>query len=413
VIIRSVTDDGRRRNSKASLATIPNVRNVAIEYTATSLSIPSRVRFKYRLEGFEQAWQDVGTRRTAYYNNLPPGRYAFHVMAANEDGVWNAQGAVVSLIVPPLFYQTFLFRSLCLAILILLIGTLFSARLRQVTERQRRRLEQRMADRLNERTRIARELHDSLLQGFQGLMFRLQAVRQLLPERPVDATAVLDSALGVADQAIYEGRDAIQNLRSSTFDDHDLPTALGTLGAELGVGIETQSQPEYRVVVEGRPRELVPVLRDDVYRIVREAVRNAYQHANAKHIETEVTFGERELRVRVRDDGIGVDPQILIRGQRAGHWGLPGMRERSESFGGQLDVWSEKNAGTEIELRISAHIAYARPPISISRRIRSFLEHYSMRLRPNIRASTDHAPGPNMAKARPSAPATTDNEVQR
>jgi signal transduction histidine kinase/ligand-binding sensor domain-containing protein len=413
VIIRSITDDGRLRNSKASLATFPNVRNVAIEYTATSLSIPSRVRFKYRLEGFEQAWQDVGTRRTAYYNNLPPGRYAFHVMAANEDGVWNAQGAVVSLIVPPLFYQTFLFRALCLAILVLLIGALFSARLRQVTERQRRRLEQRMADRLNERTRIARELHDSLLQGFQGLMFRLQAVRLLLPERPVDAASVLDSALGVADQAIYEGRDAIQNLRSSTFDDHDLPAALGTLGAELSVGIETQSPPEYRVVVEGRPRELVPVLRDDIYRIVREAVRNAYQHANAKHIETEVTFGERELRVRVRDDGIGVDPQILIRGQRAGHWGLPGMRERSESFGGQLDVWSEKNAGTEIELRISAHIAYARPPISISRRIRSSLEHYSMRLRPNIRASTDHAPGPNMAKARPSAPATTDNEVQR
>jgi len=121
-------------------------------------------------------------------------------------------------------------------------------------------------------------------------MFRLQAVRHLLPERPVDAASVLDSSLEVADQAIYEGRDAIQNLRSSTFDDHDLPAALGTLGVELGVGIETQSQPEYRVVVEGRPRELVPVLRDDIYRIVREAVRNAYQHANARHIEAEVTW---------------------------------------------------------------------------------------------------------------------------
>jgi signal transduction histidine kinase len=294
-------------------------------------------------------------------------------MAANEDGVWNTQGAVVSLIVPPLFYQTFLFRTVCFVILALLIGVLFSARLRQVTEMQRRRLEQRMADRLNERTRIARELHDSLLQGFQGLMFRLQAVRQLLPKRPVDAASVLDTALEVADQAIFEGRDAIQNLRSSTFDDHDLPTALGTLGEDLCVGIETQSQPEYRVVVEGRPRELIPVLRDDIYRIVREAVRNAYQHANARHIETEVTFGERELRVRVRDDGIGVDPQILIRGRRAGHWGLPGMRERSESLGGQLDVWSEKSAGTEIELRLSARSAYARSPISLSRRIRSFL----------------------------------------
>ena len=412
VIIGSVTDDGRRRNSQASLATVPNVHNVAIEYTATSLSIPSRVRFKYRLEGFEQAWQEAGTRRTAYYNNLPPGRYAFHVMAANEDGVWNAQAAVVSLIVPPLFYQTFLFRTACAAIMVLLIAALFSVRLRQVTERQRRRLEQRMADRLAERTRIARELHDSLLQGFQGLMFRLQAVRQLLPARPVDAASVLDSALEVADQAIFEGRDAIQNLRSATSDDHDLPKALGTLGVELGVGIPTQSQPEYRVVVEGRPRELLPVLRDDIYRIVREAVRNAYQHANARHIETEVTFGDRELRVRVRDDGIGVDPQILIRGRRAGHWGLPGMRERSESLGGQLVVWSEKNAGTEIELRMSARGAYARPRISSGCRIRAFLERYSMRLRPYSRASTDHAPGPNMAKARPSAAATTDGEAQ-
>jgi signal transduction histidine kinase len=214
-----------------------------------------------------------------------------------------------------------------------------------------------MADRLNERTRIARELHDSLLQGFQGLTFRLQAVRQLLPKRPDDATTILDSALQVADQAMYEGRDAIQNLRASTFDDNDLTTALGSLGMELGVGIEAQS--------------------------------------------------------RVRDDGIGVDPQVLIRGRRAGHWGLPGMRERGEGLGGQLGVWSEKDAGTEIELRLSAHIAYARPALSIASRIRSSLERYSMRLRPNIRASTDHAPGPNIAKAKLIAPAKTDNEAQR
>lgn len=413
VVILSITDDGRRRDPRATLALFANVRKVEIQYTATSLSVPNRVRFKYRLEGFEQSWQDVGARRTAYYNNLPPGRYAFQVIAANDDGVWNTRGAVVSLTVPPLLYQTVWFRSLCLAALVLLIGALFSARLRQVTQRQRRSLEQRMADRLNERTRIARELHDSLLQGFQGLMFRIQAVRQLLPGRPGEAASVLDSTLGVADQAIYEGRDAIQNLRSSTFDDHDLPTALGTLGVELGVGIEAQSQPGYRVVVEGRPRALIPILHDDIYRIVREAVRNAYQHANPRHIETEVTFGDSEFRVRVRDDGIGVDPQILIRGRRPGHWGLPGMRERSVSLGGQLNVWSDKNAGTEIDLRISAQIAYLRPPLSISRRIRSALEHYRMRLRPSIRASTVHAPGPNMANAKPSAPATTDNEVQR
>jgi signal transduction histidine kinase/ligand-binding sensor domain-containing protein len=413
VVIRSVLADQRAYRGAGPIELPEATRSVRIDYTALSLTAPERIRFRYKLDGADDTWRDGGNERSVRYANLRPGHYTFRVIASNNDGVWNDVGATVAFALRPAFYQTSWFLVLVSAACLGILWLLLLARLRQITYRERKRLEQRMEDRLNERTRIARELHDSLLQGFQGLMFRLQAVRLLLPERPVDAASVLDSALGVADQAIYEGRDAIQNLRSSTFDDHDLPAALGTLGAELSVGIETQSPPEYRVVVEGRPRELVPVLRDDIYRIVREAVRNAYQHANAKHIETEVTFGERELRVRVRDDGIGVDPQILIRGQRAGHWGLPGMRERSESFGGQLDVWSEKNAGTEIELRISAHIAYARPPIAISRRIRSFLEHYSMRLRPNIRASTDHAPGPNMAKARPSAPATTDNEVQR
>jgi signal transduction histidine kinase len=229
-----------------------------------------------------------------------------------------------------------------------------------------------MEDRLNERTRIARELHDSLLQGFQGLMFRLQAVRQLLPKRPDEAVRFLEVALEVGDQAIGEGRNAVQNLRSPIFDDRDLVSSLVALGAELCIGVEPQAKSEYRVVVEGRPRELRPSVRDDAYRIVREAVRNACQHAHARHIETEVTFGDANLSIRVRDDGIGVDPQILARGQRAGHWGLPGMRERSETLGGRLNVWSERNAGTEVELRIAADIAYPQPLTAAASRIRNF-----------------------------------------
>jgi signal transduction histidine kinase len=226
---------------------------------------------------------------------------------------------------------------------------------------------------VGERTRIARELHDSLLQGFQGLMFRLQAVRQLLPDRPGDATKLLDSAMLVGDQAIGEGRDAVQNLRSSVFEEGDLTTVLGALGAELAVGMEPRVKPEYRVMVEGPPRELSPDVRDDIYRIAREAVRNAYQHANARHIETEVTFGDTDLSVRVRDDGVGVDSTILAQGQRAGHWGLPAMRERSESIGGRLSVWSERNAGTEVDLRIPADIAYAQSPISAFTWLRGLL----------------------------------------
>ena len=256
--------------------------------------------------------------------------------------------------------------ALCVAVGAAAVGALVRLRVRHV----RRRLRERMEDRLNERARISRELHDSLLQGFQGLMFRLQAVRQLLPERPGDAAQFLDCAMQVGDQAIGAGRDALQNLRSSAFDGRDFATSLSSLGTELGAGSAPTSKPEYGVVVEGTPRELNAVVRDEAYRIVREAVNNAYQHAKAGHIETEVIFGDADLTVRVRDDGIGVNPRILARGQRPGHWGLPGMRERSESFGGRLHVWSEANAGTEIEIRIPAHVAYAQLPASLSSRLR-------------------------------------------
>ena len=371
VIIGGVSDDARRREPAASLMLFPNVRNVAIDYTATSLSIPSRVRFKYRLENFDESWQDAGSRRTAYYNNLPPGSYVFHVIAANDDGVWNSQGAEISLTVPPLFYQTLSFRMVVFTLGILLLAALFFVRIRQVTARERKRLEQRMEDRLNERTRIARELHDSLLQGFQGLMFRLQAVRQLLPGRAGDAAKSLESALQLGDQAIVEGRDAVENLRAASFDDRDLATSLGTLGAELGAEIEQRSEPRYGLVVEGRPRQLIPAVRNEAYRIVREAARNAYRHARAQHIETEVTFGDAMFSMRVRDDGVGIDPQTLAIGRRPGHWGLPGMRERSESLGGQLNVWSESNAGTEVELRIPAEIAYSEPRRSLFDRLKN------------------------------------------
>jgi signal transduction histidine kinase len=183
----------------------------------------------------------------------------------------------------------------------------------------------------------------------------------------------LDSAMQAGDQAIGEGRDAVQNLRSSSFDDSDLATSLSALCTELGTGIDPPSMPEYRVLVEGRPRELTGVIRDEAYHIAREAVCNAYQHAQAGHIEIEITFGDADLTIRVRDDGTGMDPRVLARGQRPGHWGLPGMRERSESFGGRLHVWSEGSAGTEIELRIPAQVAYAQPRASVSSRLRGFL----------------------------------------
>jgi signal transduction histidine kinase len=364
VLIRALTVAGHVMEPIPGLNLPAYTTVVRFDYLGLSLTAAEKVRYRYRLNGVDSDWHDLTAARQALYGNLRPGHYVFRVIAANNDGVWNESGASLAFAIPRAFVQTGWFIALCMAGGAGAVWALMRLRVRQV----RRRLEGRMEERLNERTRIARELHDSLLQGFQGLMFRLQAVRQLLP--PGDAAKFLDSAMEVGDQAIGEGRDAVQSLRSSSFDDRDLATSLSALGAELEVGIEPSSKPRYRVVVEGRSRELTAGVRDEAYRIAREAVCNAYRHAKADHVETEISFGDVDLTIRVRDDGLGVDRQILLRGQRFGHWGLPGMRERSERFGGHLHVWSEGNAGTEIELRIPAHIAYAQPRASMSSRLR-------------------------------------------
>ena len=371
VLIRALTVAGHTIEPISGLTLPVYTTAVRFDYIGLSLTAAEKVRYRYQLDGVDTDWHEFTAARQALYTNLRPGRYTFHVIAANNDGVWNESGASLAFMIPPAFVQTDWFIALCVAGGAAVVWVLVLLRVHQV----HRRLEERMEDRFNERTRIARELHDSLLQGFQGLMFRLQAVRELLPERPGDAAKSLDSAMQVGDEAIGEGRDAVQNLRSVSLDDPDLATALSALGTELEAAMGPPSKPQYRVVVEGRCRELTAVVREEAYRIAREAVCNAYQHAKARQIEVELTFGAVDLTIRMRDDGIGMDPQVLSRGQRPGHWGLPGMRERSERFGGHLHVWSEGNAGTEVELRIPAHVAYAQPTafLSLSSRLRGFL----------------------------------------
>jgi signal transduction histidine kinase len=240
--------------------------------------------------------------------------------------------------------------------LLLALFAAYRLRLRQLD----RLFDIRLEERTSERTRIARELHDSLLQGFQGLMFRLQAVRRMLPAKPLDAERALDVALDKADEVIAEGRDAVQDLRSSVFMESNLVAVIAAMGQEIVASATTDAIPSFRVIVEGKERDLELAVRDEVYRIAREATRNAFRHAAARAIEVEISYGELQFSVRVRDDGIGLDPNIVDEGKRSGHWGLPGMRERAASFGGNLSVWSERGAGTEVEVSIPGGIAYAR-----------------------------------------------------
>jgi len=331
-------------------------RDIEIGYTGLSFSIPQKVRFRYKLEGRDQEWQDAGTRRRAFYSDLSPGQYRFHVTASNNDGVWNETGAVLDLAILPAYYQTTSFRAALVVATLALLWALYHIRVRQVALE----FDARLQERVHERTRIARELHDTLLQSLHGLMFRFQAVRNMLPARTDEAIHTLDGAILSTEQAIAESRDAIQDLRSESAGERDLGRALATFVKELTGSEASQDVPMFRVTVEGEPHLLSPAFYDEVCRIARELLRNAFRHARARRIEAEIRYDDSLFCLRVRDDGTGIDQTILRDGERAGHWGLRGVRERAQRIGGQLDFWSEAGAGTEVQLQVPAAIAYER-----------------------------------------------------
>jgi signal transduction histidine kinase len=292
--------------------------------------------------------------REVQYTNLAPKHYRFRVLACNNSGVWNEQGASLDLVFPPMWYQTNWFRLACLAAFALLLWALHRLRVRQLAHQFNMTLEARVG----ERTRIARDLHDTLLQSFHGLLLRFQTVSQLLPERSVEAKEKLDSAIEQAADALTEGRDALQGLRDSTMQGNDLAMAISTLGEELATD-STNNRPAFRVAVEGASRNLHPIVRDEIYKIAAESLRNAFRHAQARQIEVEIRYDNEQFRLRVRDDGKGIDPAVLSRHGREGHFGLPGMRERATIMGAKLTMWSEVDAGTEVELCVPGSIAYA------------------------------------------------------
>jgi signal transduction histidine kinase len=357
VFVEEVIADRKNYLPGVGLRLPPLTRDLEIDYTALSFVVPQKVRFRYKLEGRDTTWQEPGTRRQAFYSDLRPRKYRFRVIACNNDGLWNEEGATLDFSVAPAWYQTNWFRASCVVVFLVSLWGIYRLRVQQLQHQFAIGLEARV----NERTRIARDLHDTLLQSFHGLMLRFQAATNLLPERPVEAKQSFESAIDQAAQAITEGRDAVQGLRSSTVETNDLAMAISALREELQANETIADSTLFRMGVEGTPRNLHPILRDEVYRIAGETLRNAFRHAQARQIEVEIHYDAREFRLRVRDDGKGIDPEILGEHPRPGHFGLHGMRERAKIVGGQLDVWSEVDSGTEVELRIPASRAYATP----------------------------------------------------
>src|SRR6266480_2007434 len=350
--IEAITADSNTANLAASVRIPPSPRRITFEYTGLSLAVPGRIQFRYFLEGFDSSWSQPVAAREAVYTNLGPGSYRFRLVASNSEGLWNGPETAIALNVAPAYYQTYWFRLSCIAAFLGMLAAAYQLRLRQLSREFNAGLEARVG----ERTRIARELHDTLLQSFHGLLLRFQTVSNLLPAG--ESKQKLDDAIDQAAQAITEGRDAVQGLRSSTTVTNDLACAITTLGQELAVGESNPNAAEFHVEVEGTTRDLLPILRDEVYRIAGEAVRNAFKHAQAQLIEVEIRYDERQLRVRVRDDGKGIDAKVLGGDGRAGHFGLHGMTERAKLMGGKLTVWSEVESGTEVELSIPASRAY-------------------------------------------------------
>ena len=358
VAIEQIVADGKTY-STASHSGLPALSHeLEIDYTALSLTAPEKIQFKYKLEGHDADWQDAGNRRQAFYNDLPPRHYRFRVIAANNSGVWNEAGASLDFSIAPAYYQTAWFRALIAVVVLASLAGLYQLRLGYLKHQFQIRLEARVG----ERTRIARDFHDTLLQSFQAVLFKFYAVKHMIRVRPEEAEETLERILEQARAAITEGRDAIQGLRSSMIVANDLARAITTFAQGLAGDGAGQQGPEFCLNVEGESRDLPPLVREEVYQIACESLRNAFRHAQAPRIEVQIRYDSRRFRLHIVDNGKGIDAAVLSAGGLAGHHGLPGLRERAELAGGKLSIWSQLHSGTEIELTIPAAIAYLKPP---------------------------------------------------
>ncbi len=345
VKIRSLASDGQIWRDPASLILPAGTRALDIAYAGLSLAVPQRVHFRYLLEGVDAHWVDAGARRMASYTNLGPGQYRFRVIAANNDGVWNRTGATLAFEIRPTFAQSWPFKLLCAAALLALIWLAYSMRMRVVAKRIRLR----MAERFEERERIARELHDTLLQAIQSLTLRFQlAVDDLPPKQP--GRPSLLQAIDTADRVIAEGRDRVHDLRSR--EGGDIEQIVRDLIAQQAFAACTRTM----IATHGTPRAIDALALDEVTRIAGEALFNIRRHAHASQVRIEIRYGA-PFTLRIADDGVGIDPDLATEGKQ-GHFGLAGMRERARKLRGSLSIRPLRDRGTELVLTVPARIAY-------------------------------------------------------
>ena len=342
VHVESVKVNGKEVAAADGIALSHRTNDLEIDYTALSLTIPERVRFRYKLEGKDTDWQDVGTRRQAYYGGLPPKAYRFRVMACNNDGVWNEAGASWNFSVVPAYYQTIWFQGLCVLAGAGLLGLLYRLRLRQIAAR----LDLLYNERLAERTRIARDLHDTLLQSLAGVSLQLDGISKQAATNPEKTPSLIGRVREQVDSAFREARVKVWNLRAPAIEVHGLETALRQLAERMGPVTTARCS----VTVSGQPRSCSPEIEEELLRIAQEATNNASQHAQPNEIRIALEYSASSLTLSISDDGRGFDFEEGYR--KSGHWGLKNMQERAAQIRGTCKITTAVGQGTQIEVRV-------------------------------------------------------------
>jgi len=350
ITLESVTADGRIYTPGLSARFPPHTAQVQFSYAAVSLSDPTAIRYRYQLDPLDARWHETREAQPVSYLNLAPGTYRFRVSATDTDGAWSHGEATTTFSILPAFYQTDWFYALCALTVLAILWTFYRVRMRQARSHIRARLEERLI----ERERIARDLHDTLLQGIQGLILRFQVASDRIPPGE-SARDLMERALERADQVLEESRSRVKDLRVPLGGEGDLSVAFTETAHPLS---EAHSVP-YSVTVTGSPRALHPIVREETYLIGSEAITNAYRHAKARKIEIQLAYEAAVFLLSVRDDGQGIEGGVLNAGGRPEHWGIVGMRERTRRIRGQLTIRSDSRVGTEVHLRLPAEMAYA------------------------------------------------------
>jgi signal transduction histidine kinase/ligand-binding sensor domain-containing protein len=349
VHITAILADGASINPIGDVNLPKGTRNLEFDYTALSLTVPERVRFRYKLEGFDTDWQEAGTRRQAFYTHLPPAHYVFRVIACNDAGLWNNVGASLPLILPPTFLQSWYFKALAGFLAIFALWALVLYRIRQTAKAVRGRL----YERFSERERIARDLHDTFFQGIQGLLLSFQSASRGLPSEDPTRKS-FEETLAQSDRVMLEGRELVLDLRMRSVEGNEL-------NREIEVAVVNSakhSSAECRFHVSGEAKPMNGVVSEELYKISREALNNACRHSEATSIEIRVAYMESGPEIVIQDNGVGISREVLDRGGVPNHWGLPGIRERAKKIGGTVVIESAPGEGTRVRVTVPATTAY-------------------------------------------------------